>query len=213
VSCLQAFENDRLARYAGGDLSEEERDAFEVHVLECADCRRALDALADAPVLLRDEGPVAAAPTSVARGARPALAWAAALVLGTVGGYLLRGPAATVPEPDPVFRSSPSGPVGQAVDAVVDAAAAPAITVVPRGVVLLTASATPPAVGERLEVALRDPAGQSPFTPLRVPATDGRVRVVVDTKQLAPGSWQMEIRRLAPGGAVLETVVLGLDLR
>jgi len=45
--CEEAFADDRLGRYVAAELSEAERDAFEIHVLECAACRAALEASLD----------------------------------------------------------------------------------------------------------------------------------------------------------------------
>jgi len=233
VSCHHAFEDDRAARYVGGDLSDEERDAFEIHALDCPDCLRALHALSEAPALLRDEGSTRPAPNAStgraphgtvglrpASWSRPALAWAAALALGTVTGYLLRGngrsglgTAPPVSSPDPVFRSGGEASIGHAVEAVVEVAAAPDVSLLPRGVILLAVPAAAPAVGERIEVALRDAAGVPSYEASRAASVDGRVRIVLDTTGLRAGTWRLELRRLGPGGAVLDTAAFALELR
>jgi tetratricopeptide (TPR) repeat protein len=55
--CQRAYEDDRLARYVSGEAPEPERDAFEIHVLECDACRAALEAHLDLAEVLRANRP------------------------------------------------------------------------------------------------------------------------------------------------------------
>jgi tetratricopeptide (TPR) repeat protein len=54
---VQGLTDDRAIRYLRGSLPEAERDAFEVHVLECDDCSDLLEAARVARDVLADEGP------------------------------------------------------------------------------------------------------------------------------------------------------------
>ena len=43
-SCARALDDDRAVLYLQDALPEDEREAFEVHLLECADCSDLLEA-------------------------------------------------------------------------------------------------------------------------------------------------------------------------
>jgi hypothetical protein len=118
VACESALQDDRAARYVAGELREADRDAFEVHVLECTACRVALDAHLDLADALR-------------RGAhrhasrRPARTWlplAATLAVAALAGtVVLRDRWTTTPGPggpaSPVATApSPSPPPGPPLD-------------------------------------------------------------------------------------------------
>jgi tetratricopeptide (TPR) repeat protein len=132
VGCEHAFEDDRLERYVSGEAAEAERDAFEVHVLDCVACRRALEAHMDLADALRATHPPAGLPAPVAQppavGARPArwlpiaAALAAAALVGTV--FMRSGPG-TMPVPAETPASAapatpaasvPSRPAGPALE-------------------------------------------------------------------------------------------------
>jgi hypothetical protein len=107
VACESAFEDDRAARYVAGELSEADREAFEVHVLECDACRAAVEAHLDLADGLRR-----AAPRHVA--ARPPRTWlpvAAALAATALAGTIvLRDrwtPAPTTIPPSPTVAVPP----------------------------------------------------------------------------------------------------------
>lgn len=95
MSCQQAFEDDRAGRYVAAELSDAERDAFEIHVLECPACRAALEAHLDVVEALRARRPAeAVAPTplvpraAVARSPRwSGLALAASVVFAAFGWF------------------------------------------------------------------------------------------------------------------------------
>ena len=99
--CDEAFEDDRLGRYVAAEMAEVERDAFEIHVLECAACRAALEACLDLADVLRTGTAVpipAAGSHAVDVSVQPARyraerrlfppALAAAVVIGVVFGML-----------------------------------------------------------------------------------------------------------------------------
>lgn len=62
MRCSMSREDDRAARYVAGELSEDEREAFELHFLECTDCLALMQALAELPAVLREPQQPAAAP-------------------------------------------------------------------------------------------------------------------------------------------------------
>jgi hypothetical protein len=209
LSCAQAFESDRAARYVGGDLSDEERDAFETHYLDCAECLRAVQALAELPAALRAAPAKARALPSASR-LRPMLAWAGAVVVGVATGYVARDRR----EARPVLRSGTQGAgAALAVEDVRELTSDGKAATVPRGVVLLVLPVPSPEVGERIEVVLRDAAGAPGFEAPRVAVRDGRARIVVDAGRLAPGGWRLEARRIGADQSVKETVAFPLDVR
>jgi hypothetical protein len=94
MSCRQAFEDDRVGRYVAAELSDAERDAFEIHVLECSPCREALEAHLDLVDALRARPPMAvmAAPRrmgaiAASRARWSGLAAAAGIVFATLGWF------------------------------------------------------------------------------------------------------------------------------
>jgi hypothetical protein len=104
MNCALSQEHDRAARYVGGELSEDERDAFEVHFLECPECLALMQTLSELPAVLRAPQRLAAVPV---RRWRPiafaSLAAAAALAVWLVpwhpaGDQALRGGAHAVVE-------------------------------------------------------------------------------------------------------------------
>jgi TolA-binding protein len=129
VGCEHAFEDDRLERYVSGTAPEAERDAFEIHVLECVACRRALEAQMDLADALRAARSPAGLPAPAARptpaGPRPVkwLPIAATLAATALAGivYMRVGPTplpseppASAPEPPPA--SAPSRSLGPALE-------------------------------------------------------------------------------------------------
>jgi hypothetical protein len=95
-SCAQALTDDRAVRYLGETLSEPEREAFEVHVLECAECSDLLEAARVARDVLEED---ALAARRVRR--RPLLrmaSLAAGLITVAAASFLLVRPrAGTLP--------------------------------------------------------------------------------------------------------------------
>jgi hypothetical protein len=94
MTCEHAFDDDQVGRYVAAELSEAERDAFEIHFLECAPCRQALEVHLDLVEALRADRPLAAVPAPplpktraipASRAQWPGLAAAAGLVLATLG--------------------------------------------------------------------------------------------------------------------------------
>ncbi len=115
VGCEHAFLDDRLERYVSGEAPETERDAFEIHVLECAPCRRALEAHLDLADALRAPRPTAGLPGPVARpvpvAPRPLkwLPFAATLAVAALAGTLyMQGEPAPTPLPREVPPSASS---------------------------------------------------------------------------------------------------------
>ena len=118
--CQRAFEDDRLARYVSGEAPEPERDAFEIHILECDACRQALEAHLDLAEVLRVSRPRvdsrAPAPFRSPRWLPLAAGLAAAVLAGTV--FLGRVSAPTTapggsrashgPTSDPATRVPPA---------------------------------------------------------------------------------------------------------
>jgi len=210
VSCPQAFENDRGARYVGGELAEEERDAFEQHFLDCPDCLAAMQALGELPAVLREPGVVPRAPAARLPGVGATWAWAAAVLVAIGSGFLLGGRWA-VP-PTEVMRGTGPQPGGMAIDAVRELSPSTA-TVLPRGVVLLVVPVPPPAVGGRVDLVLHDDAGSKALELSRLAVDEGRARVVVDATRLQPGSWRLDVQRLGPQGRVEDEIHFALELR
>ena len=121
--CQRAFEDDRLARYVSGEAPEPERDAFEIHVLECDACRAALEVHLDLTEVLRARRPRddsrAPAAFRSPRWLPLAAGLAAAVLAGTVFLGRVNAPTTASPEPrasdaaatpDPA-TSVPSSPV------------------------------------------------------------------------------------------------------
>jgi TolA-binding protein len=58
-SCARALDEDRAVLYLQDALPEDEREEFEVHLLECADCSDLLEAARLARDVLQDDAPAA----------------------------------------------------------------------------------------------------------------------------------------------------------
>ncbi len=111
-SCVQALNEERLVRYLRDDLPEEEREAFEVHLLECDECSELLEAARLASEVLEEEED---APARRGRTVRvvPMASLAAALMAAAAATFLLlRPPTApvvtTTPPRVPVEGTLPS---------------------------------------------------------------------------------------------------------
>jgi TolA-binding protein len=118
VYCERAQQDDVAVAYLRGDLPEPERDAFEQHFFECADCFERLQVLRGLQAELRrpEAAPAAATIPAPRRGRRPAtqwLAWAAAAAFVAVAAtFVLRNAAPPGPLPaTPAPVSSPLPPV------------------------------------------------------------------------------------------------------
>jgi TolA-binding protein len=115
-SCARALDDDRAVLYLQDALPEDEREAFEVHLLECDDCSDLLEAARLARDVLQEEAPPARTvrPFRIVRVASLAAGLAAAaaasfLLLrpGPVAGPVAppRIPVASPPPPDTAPRA------------------------------------------------------------------------------------------------------------
>jgi Putative zinc-finger len=198
VRCEHAFEEDLAARYLAGDLPEPERDAFEIHLLECGDCARAVGVLAELPAALRETAPL------LNEGPVRRTAWlhaphlaalAATLAVGLAAGILLgrrkASPGGEVPSE--VMRGA--APVSDALPIAVVLDLEPGTTGRARRVVTLISCPLPPlGVAERLEASLVGPSRQVAWSTNDAEPISGRVRVAVDLAELEPGAWTLRLR-------------------
>jgi hypothetical protein len=112
VYCDRVLEEDVVVAYLRGDLPEHEREAFEAHCFECADCFERLQVVRDLQGVLRRDAqgiPTALAPRATK--ARPAtgwLAWAAGAAFVAVGATMIlrnMAPPGPVPATPPALSS------------------------------------------------------------------------------------------------------------
>jgi TolA-binding protein len=114
VYCERVLQDDIAVAYLRGDLPEEERDVFERHVFECADCFERLQVVRGLQAVLRQDAPQAAPGTRPGRAIRrpPAtgwLAWAAGAAFVAVGAAMvLRNLGTPVPLPSPGPTAAPT---------------------------------------------------------------------------------------------------------
>ncbi len=148
-SCDRALNDERLVRYLRDALPEDEREEFEVHLLECDECSELLEAAAVAREVIEDDG----VPARRARPVRivPMASLAAGLAAAAAATFLLLRPQAA-----PVV---PTTPPRVPVEGTLPSATAPAPTAAPRE----------PA-GELAELARVEPPTYLPLT-TRAPAT------------------------------------------
>jgi len=100
VYCERVLQDDMAIAYLRGDLGEAERDAFEQHYFECADCFERLQVLRALPAVLRQEGAVGRLPRRAP--VVTAWAWAAGVAFVAVAAaFVLRGTGARDPWPGP----------------------------------------------------------------------------------------------------------------
>lgn len=202
MSCPQSFDDDLLPRYAAGELSEAEREAFEQHVLECPDCCASLESL---------EAARAALATTPAARRPPAWARAAALALACLAAGAWLG-SRTQPRPaNGPFRGSAVGEalaVEQSLELEADGTATAR-----RAVSLIGCPAPSHAASEPLFVRLLAPGGAVLLEQRLEPATQGRAHVVLDLAQQPSGAWQLEVLRSDAAGRTLETRRCSFDLR
>jgi tetratricopeptide (TPR) repeat protein len=107
VYCEHVLQDDVAVAYLRGDLGEAERDVYEQHYFECADCFERLQVMRALPAVLRQEG---AARRRPARAPMVATwAWAAGVAFVAVAAaFVLRGTVAPHPGPGPSPAASPS---------------------------------------------------------------------------------------------------------
>lgn len=113
VYCEHVLQDDVAVAYLRGELPEAERDAFEEHYFECADCFERLQTVRQLQGMLRESRGAAPRPALTRRAPRrhPAvgsLAWAAGAALVAVGAaVVLRNatPPETVPGSPPAVAS------------------------------------------------------------------------------------------------------------
>jgi len=175
------------------------------HLDDCPRCRSEVELLRGINADL--ERP--ALPTRPRLFARPALAWAAALVMALPAALYLRERL----RPAPVtFRDAGVKPAALAVDHRVALASGAAVEV-PRGVVLLSFEAPPLGPGDRLQVELKTPSGATVLEARKVVADGGRVHLVIDTSDLPSGTWRLVAERLDVTETHRERLVFELRLR
>ena len=95
-----SHDDARLARYRAGQLAPDEAEAFEIHYLDCARCRAALEedeALAAGFKAAAEEGLLTAKPRSALRWL-PTYSVAASLLLVVLAALLLRDTNSAIPE-------------------------------------------------------------------------------------------------------------------
>jgi len=202
VSCPQPFDHDLLPRYAGGELSEAERNEFEQHVLECPDCCAALESL---------EAARSALATAPAARRPPAWAQAAALALACLAGGAWLGSRS---QPRPATGPFRGSGAGEALAVEQSLELEPGSTATARRAVsLLGCPAPSQAASEQLFVRLLAPGG-AVLLEQRLEATaQGRVHVVLDLAQQPSGAWQLEVLRRDPAGRPLEARRCSFELR
>ena len=202
MSCPQPFDHDLLPRYAGGELSEAEREEFEQHVLECPDCCAALESL---------EAARSALATAPAARRPPAWAQAAALALACLaGGAWLGSRTQQRPATGP-FRGSGAGEA-LAVEQSLELEPGGTATA-RRAVSLLGCPAPSHAASEQLFVRLLGPGGAVLLEQRLETTTQGRAHVVLDLAQQPSGAWQLEVLRSDAAGRPIEASRCAFDLR
>ena len=201
MSCPQSFDDDLLPRWAAGELSEAEREAFEQHVLECPDCCASLESLEAARSALT-AAPAARRP--------PAWAQAAALAVACLAGGVWLG-SRTQPRPATGFFRG-SG-VSEALAVEQSLELEPGSPATARRVVSLLGCAAPShAASEQLFVRLIAPGGAVLLEQRLESTTQGRAHVVLDLAQQPSGAWQLEVLRSDAAGRTLETRRCSFDL-
>jgi hypothetical protein len=176
-------------RYLRGELDEPQREAFERRLLEddaLFEDVRALELAREA--LAPASAASAAAPAGPRRGVPGWLGWAAALLLALPAASWLRE---RVSARAPVTRAPGDASTAVPVEAVVELDAATAA--LPRARVLIGLPSPELSVGDVLRAELRGPRGERPAEGLELRPASGRVRLVVDARELAPGPWRLEL--------------------
>jgi tetratricopeptide (TPR) repeat protein len=110
VYCERVLQDDLAIAYLRGELGEAERDVFEQHYFECADCFERLQVLRALPAVLRQEGAAGRLPRRAP--AVASWAWAAGVAFVAVAAaFVLRGSGTRDPwpGPSPSSEASPSG--------------------------------------------------------------------------------------------------------
>lgn len=212
MDSTDAHDQDRIARYAAGELPEAERDAFETHVLDCAECARVLELLSEIPAVLKRPAELAALAVGHPASSRlhAGLGLAATLVMGLASGlWLGRQVAPAAPD---VMRSGPARADTLAVAAVLDLEP-DAEAIARRAVTLLSCPAPTPGGAERLQVSLAGPGSQVAWKADDVDPVSGRVRVVVDLAGLEAGSWTLRLLRVDAAGREQGTTACDFELR
>lgn len=99
MSCSRGRNDDLASRYVLGELTEDERDAFEQHFMVCPDCLGLMKTLAELPAVLREPSRRSTGPAHL-----PAWTWAVAATLFAAVGVSLvlrHAPEPLVPPPTP----------------------------------------------------------------------------------------------------------------
>ena len=119
VYCERVLREDIAVAYLRGQLSEGEREAFEQHYFQCAECFERLQVVRELGGLLRQEGAAVPRPAAVPSRPRPApavgwLAWAAGAAFVAVGAAMVmrnvRPLDPGAPVPTAVASPSAAGP-------------------------------------------------------------------------------------------------------
>jgi hypothetical protein len=118
LDCTAVSRDDLVARYLTDDVTDTERQAFEVHYFDCPACLEALETLRAAQVAMRERGAIVTRERRIPTWASLA---AAATLLAALSGFLLFNrdaatpvePAATTAGPQPsagIAAPVPTGP-------------------------------------------------------------------------------------------------------
>jgi TolA-binding protein len=141
--CTIAPDDEVFERYLRDELSEEQREAFELHYLECAGCQETLETYRaiTRELAAARQAPAAARPAAVPRTYAPTM-WglAAAAVLVAAVVIQRRGPEPVMPEQ--AVAAPPSSAPAPALPAAPPAAAEPAAN--DRDAIMLLARFDPP---------------------------------------------------------------------
>jgi tetratricopeptide (TPR) repeat protein len=108
VYCERVLQEDIAVAYLRGDLPEAERDAFEQHTFECADCFERLQVVRALQGVLRREAEAGRGTAVVGRRRGPGvgwLAWAAGAAFVAVGATMI---LRNMPPPGPVPTTAPT---------------------------------------------------------------------------------------------------------
>jgi TolA-binding protein len=108
VYCERVLQEDIAVAYLRGDLPEAERDAFEQHTFECADCFERLQVVRALQAVLRREAEAVPRATDAGRRRAPGagwLAWAAGAAFVAVGATMV---LRNMPPPEPLPTIAPT---------------------------------------------------------------------------------------------------------
>lgn len=106
--CEHVLQDDVAIAYLRGELGEAERDVYEQHYFECADCFERLQVMRALPGVLREQGAARSRPWRAPMVAT--WAWAAGVAFVAVAAaFVLRGIVPPDPGPGPSPAATPSG--------------------------------------------------------------------------------------------------------